>query len=357
LDDPPEGNEGAVDTSELDYELPPERIAQRPAEPRDAARLLVARPARRAWEHRVFRDLPEYLRPGDALVRNVSRVIAARLVGERVETGGRWEGLFLREAERGVWEVLATTRGKPRVGERVAVGRGLVLELIERGEGGRWRVRPESDRTAAELLEEHGQVPLPPYIRKGVEEPGDRARYQTVYAMEPGSVAAPTAGLHFTPELLERIEAMGVAVVDVTLHVGIGTFRPIEAERVEDHTLHTEWAEMGAESASRLNAARAAGGRILAVGTTSARTLEESARRGGGAIAAWSGETGLYIRPGHEFRGMDGLITNFHLPRSSLLALVAARVGLEFLKELYAEAVREGYRFYSYGDAMLILDA
>lgn len=346
-----------MDTSELDYELPPERIAQRPAEPRDAARLLVVRPGRREWEHRVFRDLPEYLRPGDALVRNVSRVVAARLVGERVETGGRWEGLFLREVERGVWEVLATTRGKPRVGERVMVGRGLPLELIERGEGGRWRVRPESGRTAAELLEEHGQVPLPPYIRKGVEEPGDRARYQTVYAIEPGSVAAPTAGLHFTPELLERIEAMGVAVVDVTLHVGIGTFRPIEAERVEDHALHSEWAEMGAESAARLNAARAAGGRILAVGTTSARTLEESARRGGGAIAAWSGETGLYIRPGHEFRGMDGLITNFHLPRSSLLALVAARVGLDFLKALYAEAVREGYRFYSYGDAMLILDA
>jgi S-adenosylmethionine:tRNA ribosyltransferase-isomerase len=345
-----------VDISELDYELPPERIAQRPAEPRDASRLMVVRPRRGQWEHRIFRDLPAFLRPGDALVRNVSRVVPARLVGEREATGGRWEGLFLRVVEAGVWEVLATTRGKPRIGEWVRVGQGLRLELIERREGGRWVVRPESAQPASELLDAHGQVPIPPYIRRGVAGPDDREHYQTVYARQPGSVAAPTAGLHFTSELIERIARLGVSIVDVTLHVGMGTFRPIEASRVEDHVMHAEWAELNPEAAQRLNAARADGGRIIAVGTTSVRTLEESARRGGGTIVAWSGETNLYIRPGHVFKGLDGMITNFHLPRSSLLALVAARVGLALLKAAYAEAIAQNYRFYSYGDAMLVLD-
>ncbi len=345
-----------VNTSDLDFYLPADRIAQQPVEPRDHSRLMVVRPASLTWEHRHFYDLPELLRPGDALVRNVSKVIPARLMGVRVETGGRWEGLFLSALEGGLWRILATTRGRPRVGERVELDGGLGLSLEGRDEAGGWIVRPESAVSAFALLERHGHIPLPPYIRKGREGEGDRERYQTVYAESPGSVAAPTAGLHFTPGLLDRLQAGGIRLVDLTLHVGLGTFRPIEAERIEDHRLHSEWAELTTAAADVLNATRKGGGRLIAVGTTSARTLEESARRGGGDLVAWRGDTDLYIRPGHGFLGLDGLITNFHLPRSSLLLLVAARTGLDFLMRLYAEAIERGYRFYSYGDAMLVLD-
>lgn len=349
-----------MDTSAFDFELPPDRIAQQAAEPRDSARLLVVDRATGSWEHRTFADLPSLLQPGDILARNNSRVVPARLVGTRAQTGGRWEGLFLHAQPDGIWEVLAKTRGRPEAGERVAVGPdgGLTLILLERLSEGRWRVRPERPGDPVALLEAYGTVPLPPYIRKGIESPGDRERYQTVYARDPGSVAAPTAGLHFTPEVLARLADRGVGTVDLTLHVGIGTFRPIEAERIEDHTLHAESAELSPSAAESLNAARARGGRVVAVGTTSARVLETAARDA--AISAqpftpFRGETALYLRPGHVFRGVDALLTNFHLPKSSLLVLVSALAGVNLIRRAYTEAIRANYRFYSFGDAMLIL--
>ncbi len=341
-------------TSEFDFDLPDELIAQHPAEPRDRSRLMVVRRAAGTWEHRTFADLPDLLAAGDVLVRNNTRVVPARLIGHREATGGKWEGLFLRARPDGSWEVLATTRGRPTVGERVVVGRGLRLTLEDRGAAGRWVVRPECDDPPAALLECHGHVPLPPYIRKGREGPGDRLRYQTTYAQVPGAVAAPTAGLHFTEGLFERLAARGIACVDATLHVGLGTFRPIEAERVEDHALHAEWAELPATASDALRACRARGGRVVAVGTTSARVLETSAAADGD-LRPFAGETALYLRPGHAFRGLDALITNFHLPRSSLLVLVSALAGVELTRAAYAEAIRRRYRFYSYGDAMLIL--
>jgi S-adenosylmethionine:tRNA ribosyltransferase-isomerase len=344
-----------LQTSAFDFVLPDELIAQHPAEPRDRSRLLVVDRRTGRWEHARFCELPERLAPGDVLVRNNTRVIPARLVGHRETTGGKWEGLFLRSLPDRSWEILATTRGKPAAGERVVVGRGLVLTLVARGEAGRWTVRPDGppieDPTA--LLEEHGQVPLPPYIRKGSEGPGDRLRYQTLYARVPGAVAAPTAGLHFTAGVLDRLAARGIDSVDATLHVGIGTFRPIEVDRIEDHTLHAEWAELSAEAAATLNDRRARGGRIVAVGTTSARVLETASR--GGTFDGFAGETALYLRPGHDFRGLDALLTNFHLPRSSLLVLVSALAGIDLIRAAYADAIRHRYRFYSYGDAMLIL--
>ena len=348
-----------MDTSAFNFDLPIDLIAQEAADPRDSARLLVVRRDRGGWEHRTFADLPDLLDPGDVLVRNNSRVVPARVVGTRVATGGRWEGLYLRTRPDGAWEILAKTRGRPEVGERVVVGAGLTLILEGRLDGGRWTVRPEGDdgnRDAPALLEAHGTVPLPPYIRRGVEAEGDRARYQTVYAQVPGSVAAPTAGLHFTPAVFDRLAARGVGRVDLTLHVGIGTFRPIEVDRIEDHTLHAEAAELTPEAAATLNAAKRAGKRVVAVGTTSARTLEAAATGpDADPFAPFAGETALYLRPGHAFRGVDALLTNFHLPRSSLLVLVSALAGVDLIRAAYAEAVRERYRFYSYGDAMLIL--
>jgi S-adenosylmethionine:tRNA ribosyltransferase-isomerase len=355
-----------LETSAFDFALPDELIAQRPVEPRDRSRLMVVRRGEGRIEHRMFEDLPSLLAPGDVLVRNDTRVVPARLIGWREATGGRWEGLFLREQageDRACWEVLATTRGKPSAGETVIVGERerdgarLRLTLVARGEGGLWLVRPEPVAPAATLLERFGQVPLPPYIRKGREGPGDRGWYQTLYARRPGAVAAPTAGLHFTEAIFTRLAARGVESVDVTLHVGLGTFRPIEAEQIEDHVLHAEWAELSPQTAAVLNARRTRGGRIVAVGTTSARVLESPAARSEeSSMVPFSGETALYLRPGHVFRGLDALVTNFHLPRSSLLILVSALAGVELVREAYAEAVRQRYRFFSYGDAMLILD-
>jgi S-adenosylmethionine:tRNA ribosyltransferase-isomerase len=351
-----------VETSAFDFDLPDELIAQQPAEPRDRSRLMVVRRSEGRVEHRVFAELPDLLAPGDLLVRNNTRVVPARLVGHREATGGKWEGLFLRVLASGDWEVLATTRGKPVEGERVVVERdgdvGLLLTLVGRGEAGRWVVRPASDEPPPALLERFGRVPLPPYIRKGREGPGDRLRYQTLYAQVPGAVAAPTAGLHFTDDVFRRLSKRGIATADLTLHVGLGTFRPIEAARIDDHVLHAEWAELTPETAAALNRRRVEGGRIVAVGTTSARVLETAAS---GApderpvIRPFSGETALYLRPGHVFRGLDALLTNFHLPRSSLIVLVSAFAGVDLIRTAYAEAVRERYRFYSYGDAMLLV--
>jgi S-adenosylmethionine:tRNA ribosyltransferase-isomerase len=348
----------------LDFDLPDELIAQHPVEPRDRSRLMVIDRRRGTWEHRVFADLPELLDPRDVLVRNDTRVVPARLMGHRESTGGRWEGLFLRELPGGTWEVMSRTRGRPAVGERVVVGQGLRLALEARGESGCWIVRPlgdvggEPDAHAGSLatltlLERHGQTPLPPYIRGGREADGDRLAYQTVYARRPGSAAAPTAGLHFTSAVLDRLAERGIACVDLTLHVGPGTFRPVTAERIEDHVMHAEWAELPAGSVGVLEERRRQGGRIVAVGTTSARTLETAAASG--TLRPFAGETRLFIRPGHLFHGLDALITNFHLPRSSLLVLVAALAGPGLIRAAYAEAIRCRYRFFSYGDAMLIL--
>lgn len=346
-----------METSAFDFDLPDDLIAQRPVEPRDRSRLMVVHRDSGRIEHRVFAELPRLLQAGDLIVRNNTKVVPARLVGRRAATSGRWEGLFLRVLPGGDWEVLATTRGKPAAGETVVVEGPvgeLRLRLIARGEAGNWFVRPESPGEPTDLLERFGRVPLPPYIRKGREEPGDRPRYQTVYAKEPGAVAAPTAGLHFTDEVFQVLAARGIGRVDLTLHVGVGTFRPIEADRIEDHVLHAEHAELSEEAAGLLNACRARGGRIVAVGTTSARTLE-TATSDDGQSRPFRGETALYLQPGHEFRGLDALLTNFHLPRSSLIVLVSALAGIELIREAYAEAVRQRYRFYSYGDAMLVL--
>jgi S-adenosylmethionine:tRNA ribosyltransferase-isomerase len=342
-----------LQTSEFDFDLPHELVAQQPLEIRDRSRLLVARRQSGALKHRTFTDLPELLVPGDVLVRNNTKVLPARLIGRRAATGGHWEGLFLRAHADGAWEVLTKTRGHPKPGERIVVEGELRLTLLERQDGGRWLVRPDAEGPVEQILARHGHIPLPPYIRHGRDQPADRLRYQTLYAQVPGAVAAPTAGLHFTEELIHRLEKRGIASVDLTLHVGLGTFRPIETERIEDHVLHAEWASLSPITAQALNHARDRGGKIVAVGTTSVRTLETAFQAG--VFRPFAGETPLYVRPGHAFKAVDALITNFHLPRSSLLVLVSAFAGLELTRTAYAEAVRERYRFYSYGDAMLIL--
>jgi len=346
-----------VFTSEFDFDLPDELIAQHPIEPRHGSRLMVVDRRRGCWEHRTFTELPELLDPRDVLVRNDTRVVPARLVGRRASTGGKWEGLFLRERLGGSWEMLATTRGQPVIGEHVVVGQGLQLVLEAQGEAGSWIVRPEPDgedhEPALALLDRHGQTPLPRYIRHGRETPGDRLAYQTIYARRPGSVAAPTAGLHFSDEVFAHLAARGIAWVDLTLHVGPGTFRPIQTARLADHVMHGERAELSAQAIAAVRLRRSKGGRIVAVGTTSARVLETAAA--GETLQPFAGETQLFIRPGHIFRGLDALITNFHLPRSSLLVLVSALAGLELTRAAYAEAIRSRYRFYSFGDAMLIV--
>ena len=343
------------------YDLPPELVAQEPLADRAAARLLHVRRADGTLAHRGVRDLPEILRPGDLLVVNDTRVVPARLVGRRAATAGKWEGLFLRVeragAHAGAWVVLAQTRGRPSVGERVVLvdrdGRdGAALELVGRAEGGAWLARPDTTEPVQAILDRVGRVPLPGYIRGGEERAGDRDRYQTVFARESGSAAAPTAGLHFTPELLAALAARGVGRAAVTLHVGLGTFRPITAERIVDHEMHAEWCVCPPETVAAVRETRARGGRVVAVGTTAVRTLETAAR--GGEIAPWSGATDIYITPGFEFRAVDCLVTNFHMPRTTLLVLVSALAGRDLVLRAYAEAVRERYRFFSYGDAMFV---
>lgn len=344
-----------------DYELPEELIAQTPVSPRDHSRLLVYQRGPATTRHCHFYDLPEFLRPGDCLVLNQTRVVPARLYGLREQTGGKWEGLFLRHRESGEWEIIGQTRGKLQPGETLLVGadpagRRLRLRLIAREEQGRWRVAPEpasDDPTNPwDLLECYGSIPLPPYIQHGHANTADRERYQTVYAESPGAVAAPTAGLHFTPELLARCQELGVGIEYVTLHVGLGTFRPVSVEHLDEHDMHAEWCEITAETATRLRQIRSQGGRIIAVGTTSVRTLETAAQSG--ELLPWQGESSLFIRPGHSFRVVDGLITNFHLPKSTLLVLLAAFMGYAPMRATYETAITQRYRFYSYGDAMLI---
>jgi S-adenosylmethionine:tRNA ribosyltransferase-isomerase len=335
----------------FDYDLPDHLIAQHPAERRDESRLLVLDRAADTISHHHFRDLPRFLRPNDLLVLNDTKVIPARVVGVRANTGGKWEGLFLREAD-GVWELMTKTRGYPEIGERFIVNGSLTLILTGRTEDRHWLMTPVPSGTPERLLEIHGQIPLPPYIRKGTADTADRERYQTVYAEHFGSVAAPTAGLHFTQELLGILKTQGVNSARVTLHVGLGTFAPVKVDDPLKHQIHAEWAEVTAETADAISRTKASGGRVVAVGTTTTRTLETAARSSNGMFR---GETALYIHPPFEFRVLDGLLTNFHLPKTTLLLLVQAFSGSELLRRAYAEAIREEYRFFSYGDAMLIL--
>ena len=282
----------------------------------------------------------------------------ARLVGFRASSGGRWEGLFLSADDQGNWRLLGKTRGKLQAGERIALVNERLqtvfeLRLVLKEPDGAWIARPEAVGEAAELLEKVGRVPLPPYIRDGEMDDADRERYQTVYAESPGAVAAPTAGLHFSDDLLKRLLAGGIAVVRVTLHVGLDTFRPMSAPTLEEHKMHSEWCQLSPEAVAEIERAEAAGGRIVAVGTTSVRVLETAAR--GGSLAPFCGPTDLFIRPPYTFRAVDALLTNFHLPRTTLLVLVRTFGGDELIRRAYEEAIREEYRFYSYGDAMLIL--
>lgn len=339
-----------MDLALFDYQLPPDRIAQYPVEPRDASRLLVLDRATRRWEDRKFIDFPDLLRPGDCLVLNNSRVIPARLRG-RLPNGGPVELLFLREVTRSRWEALVRPAKRCRVGTTLEVGEGLVVRVVESKPDGRRLIEP-LEGSIGELLEGHGLPPLPPYIRR-TAEPLDRERYQTVYARREGSVAAPTAGLHFTEELLERLRARGVEGRGLTLHVGPGTFRPIRRGRVEDHRMEAERVELPEATASAVNRARADGRRVIAVGTTTTRALEGAATDDD-RVRPGSGATDLFISPGYRFRAVDVLLTNFHLPRSTLLVLVSAFAGRELILDAYRHAVDAGYRFYSYGDAMLI---
>ncbi|HMP16698.1 MAG TPA: tRNA preQ1(34) S-adenosylmethionine ribosyltransferase-isomerase QueA [Gemmatales bacterium] len=343
--------------SEFDYELPPELIAQEPCSEREAARLLVVERATGSLSHHQVRDLPELLQPQDLLIFNNTRVIPARIYGQRAKTGGQWEGLFLERHPNGAWELLGQTRGYLQEGEwlnlldRQEQPSPYRLQVLGRTVDRHLLVRPEPEMEPVELLEAIGHVPLPPYIRRGVENESDRHRYQTVYAQTPGSIAAPTAGLHFTPALLQRLRENQVEQAFVTLHVGIGTFAPVQVSNLHEHTMHQEWCQLPPETAEALNNCK---NRRIAVGTTTVRTLE-SAPWLDGRIQPWTGHTSLFIKPGHAFRAMDGLLTNFHLPKSTLLVLISALAGRDLIREAYSVAVKERYRFFSYGDAMLIL--
>ncbi len=352
------------DLSSYDYHLPEDRIAKYPAEQRDQARLLVLDRATQTLRHRCISDLPELLQLGDCLVLNDTKVLPARLLGTRATTGGKWEGLFLESTDDGQWQLIGQTRGHLKVGEELRIDSihhpdlpPLRLRLEARLEDGIWSARLSSPESAAEpaevVLQRYGTLPLPPYMQRKIADSSDWGRYQTTYADRAGSVAAPTAGLHFTPELLDRCRQRGIDTARVTLHVGIGTFKPIAVTQLADHKMHSEWCEISSATVEQLRATRQRGGRVIVVGTTSVRTLESASQSG--ELAAWSGHTRLFIRPPYEFRSVDGLLTNFHLPKSTLLVLVSALAGADFVRHAYQTAIDEGYRFYSYGDAMLVL--
>jgi S-adenosylmethionine:tRNA ribosyltransferase-isomerase len=336
----------------FDYHLPEHLIAQHPAARRDESRLLVVHRDDGLLEHRTFRDLPELLRSGDLVVLNDTKVLPARLIGVREETGGRWEALFLAERD-GLWEMLAHTRGHPGSGAVFVADSGLRMTLRGRTADHHWLMEPGEPGSPAEVLSRHGHVPLPPYIRKGLDGDEDEVRYQTIYADRVGSVAAPTAGLHFSPELFDQLAKRGIGTARVTLHVGLGTFAPVKVDDPTQHSIHAEWCEVTQTAVDAIHTTKARGGRVIAVGTTTTRTLESATRPAG--LRPYRGETKLFIHPPFEFRVVDGLITNFHLPRTTLLLLVAAFAGDELLKQAYDEAIAHEYRFYSYGDAMLVL--
>lgn len=338
--------------SDFYFDLPQELIAQDPLEDRSSSRLLHLNKVTGETDHHVFKEIPGFLKPGDCLVLNNTKVIPARLLGQREETGGHVEVLLLSRKEKDVWETLVKPGKKCKPGTKLTFGDGLLkAEVLETVEEGNRLIRFSYDGIWEEVLDRLGEMPLPPYITHKLK---DKNRYQTVYAKYEGSAAAPTAGLHFTKELLKQIEDMGVKVTYVTLHVGLGTFRPVKEENILDHHMHSEWYQVSEEAAKAINETKAAGGRVICVGTTSCRTVE-SASDDNGHVRAESKDTQIFIYPGYKFKVMDGLITNFHLPESTLVMLVSALAGREHVLAAYEEAIRERYRFFSFGDAMVIL--
>ena len=339
-------------TSDFFYDLPEELIAQDPLEDRTASRLLVLNRETGAIEHKIFSDVIDYLNDGDCLVINNTRVIPARLIGEKEGTGGKVEVLLLKRRANDVWETLVKPGKKLRPGARVTFGDGrLKAEILEIAEEGNRLVRFYYEGIFEEILDSLGEMPLPPYITHKLE---DKEMYQTVYAKYDGSAAAPTAGLHFTKELLSKIEEKGIKIASITLHVGLGTFRPVKVDDVNNHHMHTEWYEVNAEAADIINETKRNGGRVICVGTTSCRTIESVADENG-YMKAKTGETDIFIYPGYKFKVMDGLITNFHLPESTLVMLVSAFAGKENVLSAYETAVKERYRFFSFGDAMILI--
>ena len=338
-------------TSDFYYDLPQELIAQTPVEPRNSSRLMILHKDSGELEHRIFKDLPEYLRPGDCLILNDTRVIPARIYGVKEETGAVVEFLLLTQKENNVWECLCKPGKRAKVGTRFNFGEGkLDGTVIEIQEDGNRLVQFDCQGNIYAVLDQIGQMPLPPYIKEKLQ---DKERYQTVYSRELGSAAAPTAGLHFIPQMLKDIQAMGVNIGYVTLHVGLGTFRPVKVEDVTKHKMHTEHYHMPAETAELINRTKANGGRVIAVGTTSCRTIESVATKNG-CICEDDDNTSIFIYPGYEFKCMDALITNFHLPESTLIMLVSAFAGFDHIMHAYNTAVAEKYRFFSFGDAMFI---
>jgi S-adenosylmethionine:tRNA ribosyltransferase-isomerase len=339
-------------TADFDYTLPEKFIAQTPIEPRDASRLLVLDRVNGRMEHAVFREIGRYLKPGDLLVLNRTRVIPARLFGIK-STGGRVEVLLLHQLDERTWETLVGGKGLS-LGRQIGIERGPIAEVVKVEEGSRRLIR--FSEPIEPFLPSAGHVPLPPYIHEPLRDP---ERYQTVYAQTPGSAAAPTAGLHFTPQLLDHLRAQKIGISSVTLHVGLDTFAPVTETDPRRHRIHTEWCQLSEETAAAVNQTRQSGGRVIAVGTTSVRTLESAAKglseSGDGLIPAFNGPTDLYILPGYTFRLVDGMITNFHLPKSTLIMLVSAFAGREHILSAYKVAKQKGYRFYSFGDAMLIV--
>jgi S-adenosylmethionine:tRNA ribosyltransferase-isomerase len=336
-------------TSDFDYHLPPERIAQTPVEPRHASRLMVLDRGSGSLEHRTFKDIGDYLRAGDVLVLNQTRVIPARLFAHKIPSGGKVEILLLRRVEETLWEALVGGKGL-HAGREVAIEGDLRAVIDSDLEGSRRLIR--FSQPVEPFLERIGNVPLPPYIHEPLK---DRERYQTVYARIPGSAAAPTAGLHFTPELIERLHAQGVQSVTITLHVGLDTFAPVTEDDPEKHDIHTEWCEIPPATVDAISRTRQSEGRIIAVGTTSVRTLETAAKTGQNSMLSYNGQTNLFILPGYQFKLVDAMVTNFHLPKSTLIMLVSAFAGREEILHAYEVAIQEKYRFFSFGDAMLII--
>jgi S-adenosylmethionine:tRNA ribosyltransferase-isomerase len=353
-----------LNLADYDYTLPSDLIAQYPLKDRSAARLLVLDRGSKSITHRQIGDLPKILEPQDVLVTNDTKVVKARLFGVRIETGGQWEGLFLEVCEGGEWLVMSKTRGTILPGETIRLSAGVStgnlsaeaeirLLFKERLEGGIWRVIPDCNLHWTEILASRGDVPIPPYIRGGRTDDSDQLNYQTVFAEKPGAVAAPTAGLHFTEGLNDELAEHGIQRCSVTLHVGIGTFRPISSEHIENHVMHEERGEITTAVAQQLQAKKNSCGRVVCVGTTVVRVLETAA--GVNGIEAWNGSTDLFIKPPYQFRAVDALLTNFHLPKSTLLILVCQFGGDALVRRAYQEAIDHEYRFFSYGDAMLIL--
>ena len=340
-----------MDLKDFNYDLPEELIAQDPLEDRSSSRLMVLHKDTGRIEHKIFRDIIDYLNPGDCLVINDTKVIPARLMGIKEDTGAAIEVLLLKRNADDVWECLVKPGKKARTGARIIFGEGLLVgEIVDVIEDGNRMIKFHYEGIFEEILDKLGQMPLPPYITHKLQ---DKNRYQTVYAKNEGSAAAPTAGLHFTKELLEKIKEKGVNVVSITLHVGLGTFRPVKVDKIEEHHMHTETFNISKEAADTINRTRAAGGRVIAVGTTSCRTLEAAAADDG-TIPARSGDTDIFIYPGYKFKAIDCLITNFHLPESTLIMLVSALAGRDNIMNAYETAVKERYRFFSFGDAMFI---